>query len=235
MIRTVQITPTRVLVAPPMPETSNSVTRRYKDKLDAIIRVQFRDEGVRLHVSYAFGVLADIRLFTRRDRPTRSTGASASCRVFAEPCTTVSTWEVGDTCPLPRPRPSKSELAPGARPQLTPRDHAMWFICYDMIDREELLSWMGTVSETVVAKHAARMGLVSGTGSGTDNQPFSATRSVNLDIVMGEEYPDIERNGHCFTDGCSIAGIEIMRKAAAALGDRRGVNSAPSAIQFRLG
>lgn len=50
MIRTVQLTPTRVLVAPPQQETSNSVTRKYKDKLDGIIRVQFVDEGDRLHV-----------------------------------------------------------------------------------------------------------------------------------------------------------------------------------------
>lgn len=52
MIRTVQVTPTRVLVGPPQPETSNSVTRRYADKLDAIIRVQFVDEGERLYVNF---------------------------------------------------------------------------------------------------------------------------------------------------------------------------------------
>lgn len=52
-IRTVQVTPTRILVGPPQEETSNSVTRRYHDKLDAIIRVQFVDEGDRLHVSFA--------------------------------------------------------------------------------------------------------------------------------------------------------------------------------------
>lgn len=52
MIRTIQVTPTRVLVNPPQQEASNSVTRRYQDKLDAIIRVQFTDEEDRLFVSF---------------------------------------------------------------------------------------------------------------------------------------------------------------------------------------
>lgn len=37
----------------------------------------------------------------------------------------------------------------------------MWFIDTKAIDGLELRSWMGNVAETVVAKHAARMGLVS--------------------------------------------------------------------------
>lgn len=53
MIRSVLITPTRVLVGPKMQEPSNSVTRRYIDQLDGIIRVQFADEEDQLHVSQA--------------------------------------------------------------------------------------------------------------------------------------------------------------------------------------
>ncbi|KAL1413347.1 hypothetical protein Q8F55_001106 [Vanrija albida] len=191
MIRTVQITPTRVLVAPPMPETSNSVTRKYNDRLDAIIRVQFRDEGDRLQV---------IHQARQTDEHDKEVGLMSRVRRAM-----YYGINVGGRRYLPIASSSSQQ-----------KDHAMWFICYDMINRDELLSWMGTVSETVVAKHAARMGLV-------------------WDIVLGDEYPDIERNGHCFTDGCSIAGREVMRKAAAALGDKRGVNSTPSAIQFRLG
>jgi RNA-dependent RNA polymerase len=44
---------------------------------------------------------------------------------------------------------------------LIDRDHAMWFIDSKAIDGLELRRWMGDVAETVVAKHAARMGLVS--------------------------------------------------------------------------
>lgn len=51
MIRTVQVTPTRLLIGPPQQEASNTVTRRYNSNLDDIIRVQFVDEGDRLHVS----------------------------------------------------------------------------------------------------------------------------------------------------------------------------------------
>ena len=50
MIRTVLVTPTRVLIGAPQQEGSNSVTRRYSDRLDGIIRVQFTDEEDRLFV-----------------------------------------------------------------------------------------------------------------------------------------------------------------------------------------
>ena len=54
MIRTVLVTPTRVLIGAPQREPSNSVTRRYADKLDGIIRVQFADEEDKLQVSQRF-------------------------------------------------------------------------------------------------------------------------------------------------------------------------------------
>ena len=67
------------------------------------------------------------------------------------------------------------------------------------------------------------------------SQPFSTSRIVNLDVTLGPEIPDIERNGSCFTDGVGLGGSEVMREAARALGFLRGINSTPSAIQFRLG
>jgi RNA-dependent RNA polymerase len=51
MIRNVLVTPTRVLIGPPQPEPSNSVTRRYSKSLDGIARVTFTDEEDRLWVS----------------------------------------------------------------------------------------------------------------------------------------------------------------------------------------
>lgn len=56
-----------------------------------------------------------------------------------------------------------------------------------------------------------------------------------MKINIGEELPDIERNGRCFTDGCGIAGREVLNQAALALNEKVGINSQPSAIQFRLG
>ncbi len=41
----------------------------------------------------------------------------------------------------------------------------MWFVDPSVIDIRELKSWMGDVAETIVAKHAARMGLVSAKAS----------------------------------------------------------------------
>ena len=41
------------------------------------------------------------------------------------------------------------------------RDHSLWFIDTSVIDSLDLRKWMGFVQETIVAKHAARMGLVS--------------------------------------------------------------------------
>ena len=52
MIRTVLVTPTRLLIGAPQQEPSNSVTRRYMDKIDGIVRVQFTDEEDRIFVSF---------------------------------------------------------------------------------------------------------------------------------------------------------------------------------------
>lgn len=66
-------------------------------------------------------------------------------------------------------------------------------------------------------------------------QPFSTSRSVKIDLQMGPQVPDIERNGYCFTDGVGFAGRAVLAEAAKALGYTWGINSRPSAIQFRLG
>jgi RNA-dependent RNA polymerase len=52
---------------------------------------------------------------------------------------------------------------------------------------------------------------------------------------MGPQMPDIERNNFCFTDGVGFAGRAVLAEAARALGHEKGINSQPSAIQFRLG
>ena len=72
MIRTVQVTPTRVLIGPPQPEPSNSVTRRYGDRLDGLIRVQFSDEEDRLHVcAWSHQATNNHRCKTTRNRQMR--------------------------------------------------------------------------------------------------------------------------------------------------------------------
>jgi len=64
IVRTVLVTPTRLLVSPPQQEPSNTVTRRYANRLDGIIRVIFSDEEDRLHVCHAH-LLSMILMSTR--------------------------------------------------------------------------------------------------------------------------------------------------------------------------
>ncbi|AFR96691.2 RNA-dependent RNA polymerase 1 [Cryptococcus neoformans C23] len=199
LIRTVLVTPTRLLIGPPQYEPSNSVTRRYHDKLDGIIRVQFTDEEDRLFI-------ADYMKLVDSINP--AVGIMARVRRALQFGLVIG----GET------------FYPVASSASQQKEHAMWFINNKVIDGLELRNWMGTVHETVVAKHAARMGL-----------PFSTSRIVNMKINIGEELPDIERNGRCFTDGCGIAGREVLNQAALALNEKVGINAQPSAIQFRLG
>ncbi|ORY35716.1 RNA dependent RNA polymerase-domain-containing protein [Naematelia encephala] len=199
MIRSVLVTPTRLLIGPPQQEPSNSVTRRYADRLEAIVRVQFTDEEDRLHVAE----------YTKQaDELQKDVGIMARVR--------RALWHgitIGGRTYMPVASSSSQQ-----------KEHAIWFIDNKKIDFLELKSWMGNVAETIVAKHAARMGL-----------PFSTSRIVQLDIKLGREINDVERNEHCFTDGVAVAGIEIMKEAARTLGATKGLNSTPSAIQFRLG
>ncbi|WVQ95053.1 hypothetical protein IAU59_002145 [Kwoniella sp. CBS 9459] len=199
LIRTVLVTPTRVLVGPPQQEPQNSVTRRYKDRIDAIIRVQFADEEDRLFagdkVKQADNLRPDVGIMARVRRALQHG------------------LVIGGQTYLP--------VASSASQQ---KEHAIWFINNRIIDGLELRTWMGNVAETVVAKHSARMGL-----------PFSTTRSVEMNITIGPQLPDVERNGRTFTDGVAMAGADVLRQAAFALGEKRGLNATPSAIQFRLG
>nr|XP_019011562.1 RNA-dependent RNA polymerase 1 [Kwoniella pini CBS 10737]OCF50343.1 RNA-dependent RNA polymerase 1 [Kwoniella pini CBS 10737] len=198
LVRTIQVTPTRLLIGPPQAEPSNSVTRKYADSIDGIIRVQFTDEEDKLYVVNMREIdtlRPDIGIMARVRRALHH-GLIIGGRRF-----------------LP--------VASSASQQ---KDHAIWFIDHKVIDNVALRRWMGDVSETVVAKHFARMGL-----------PFSTSRIVDMKITLGQELKDIQRNGRTFTDGVAMAGLEVLQNAAFALGERKGLNASPSAIQFRLG
>ncbi|ORX38450.1 RNA dependent RNA polymerase-domain-containing protein [Kockovaella imperatae] len=199
MIRTVLVTPTSVLVGAPQQEPSNSVTRRYADRLDGIIRVQFADEEDKLQ----------IQDFTKQcDQLRPDIGIMARVRRALQ-----HGLIVGGKRFLP--------VASSASQQ---KDHSLWFIDPTVIDGSELRTWMGSVDETIVAKHAARMGL-----------PFSTSRIVDLKITIGRNLADVERGKYCFTDGVGVAGRALMKEAAKALGTKTGINAQPSAIQVRLG
>ncbi|WWC93489.1 hypothetical protein V866_000324 [Kwoniella sp. B9012] len=198
LIRTVQVTPTRILIGPPQQEPSNSVTRQYKDRLHGIIRVQFTDEEDRLYVG-------DLK---QMDNLRPEVGIMARVRRALHHGLVVG----GQT------------FYPVASSASQQKDHAIWFVDHKVIDGLALRRWMGSVTETVIAKHAARMGL-----------PFSTSRNVDINIKIGNELPDIKRNGRTFTDGVAVAGQDVLIQAALALGEQKGLNAKPSAIQFRLG
>ncbi|CAO3704038.1 unnamed protein product [Rhizopus stolonifer] len=82
--------------------------------------------------------------------------------------------------------------------------------------------WMGDFSaEKVVAKHAARMG-----------QCFSSSVSVCVvDPGRIKEVPDIERNGHVFSDGVGSMSMELAKRVR----HQMNLPMDPSALQVRIG
>ncbi|KAH6607382.1 hypothetical protein Trco_003695 [Trichoderma cornu-damae] len=101
---------------------------------------------------------------------------------------------------------------------------AFFFCPTDHISCDDIRRWMGEVGHIrVVAKHAARLG-----------QCFSTTREMRGLPAPDVRYlPDIERNGHCFTDGVGIISKFMARMIIEEL--TLDVFHEPSAFQFRMG
>ncbi|KAG7139911.1 RNA-dependent RNA polymerase 1 like protein [Verticillium longisporum] len=105
------------------------------------------------------------------------------------------------------------------------RECGAYFFCETAhLKCTEMRHWMGNFNHIhIVAKFAARLG-----------QCFSTTREIrsirapNIQII-----PDIERNGHCFTDGVG----KISPFLASMVLEEMGLETVetPSAFQFRMG
>ncbi|EEY15962.1 RNA-dependent RNA polymerase [Verticillium alfalfae VaMs.102] len=105
------------------------------------------------------------------------------------------------------------------------RECGAYFFCETVhLKCTEMRQWMGNFNHIhIVAKFAARLG-----------QCFSTTREIrsirapNIQII-----PDIERNGHCFTDGVG----KISSFLASMVLEEMGLETVetPSAFQFRMG
>ncbi|RXG44751.1 hypothetical protein VDGE_02528 [Verticillium dahliae] len=105
------------------------------------------------------------------------------------------------------------------------RECGAYFFCETAhLKCTEMRQWMGNFNHIhIVAKFAARLG-----------QCFSTTREIrsirapNIQII-----PDIERNGHCFTDGVG----KISSFLASMVLEEMGLETVetPSAFQFRMG
>jgi len=116
MVRTVLVTPTRLVISPPQQEPSNSVTRRYADKIDAVIRVQFADEEDKLFVSDRSQKPREPRLKARfsmvPERPIRRGKMLASWPEFAERCSMALSLAAGGSSRLhPRPLSRSQRLS----------------------------------------------------------------------------------------------------------------------------
>ncbi|KAH7073349.1 RNA dependent RNA polymerase-domain-containing protein [Paraphoma chrysanthemicola] len=74
-----------------------------------------------------------------------------------------------------------------------------------------------------VAKFGARLG-----------QCFSTTRTMRINVNIVKIH-DVERNGHCFTDGVGRLSLFLAQMAAQELGLSNPFDDPPSLFQFRLG
>ena len=160
MVRTILVTPTRLVISPPQQEPSNSVTRRYANKIDSIIRVQFSDEEDKLFVSIIPSALcanSQVLDGTRDfDKLRPDQGPMARVRRALQHGIVLG----GKRFMPVASSASQQKYESSPRDVTERREHAIWFIDPKAIDGSELRAWMGEVAETIVAKHASRMGLV---------------------------------------------------------------------------
>ncbi|KAK4609894.1 RNA-dependent RNA polymerase 1 [Fulvia fulva] len=104
------------------------------------------------------------------------------------------------------------------------REHGAYFFASTAtLTAADIRKWMGNFTHiNVVAKYCARLG-----------QCFSTTRSIPHAVNI-EKIPDIERNGHCFTDGAGKISPFLARLIAHPYGLPNSDDDHPSAFQFRL-
>lgn len=105
------------------------------------------------------------------------------------------------------------------------RECGVYFFCpTDHVSCDDIRAWMGDFDHIkIVAKYAARLG-----------QCFSTTREIRGTGKPQVKYiPDVERNGHCFTDGVGL--ISKFFAQAITQDMTLDVLSEPTAFQFRMG
>jgi RNA-dependent RNA polymerase len=105
------------------------------------------------------------------------------------------------------------------------RENGAYFFCPAKdLTCADIRHWMGDfTSIKIVAKYAARLGLC-----------FSTTRAIRSNKTAINTIEDVERNGHCFTDGVGKISDSLSVMVANEL-SLPPSNPVPSAFQFRLG
>lgn len=225
------MTPTHCILNPPSAETSNELLREFSDFADRFLRVQFVDDdgdfpvnGETLVIDHELqgcdGVFARVRRVL-------SYGIHIAGRLYV--FATFSESQVRCVIPI-SPRSPKTNLPC--------REHGLWMISEDGdFTVAAILASMGDLSkERIIAKHAARQGLVSDTISKAVRsvilhliiQKLSTTRAVDNPVQV-ELIQDIQRNSQfvpgtlfvCRADYANLAPSPMERVTARRLSPRR--------------
>lgn len=102
------------------------------------------------------------------------------------------------------------------------REHGAYFFApTNDLSCADIRKWMGTFTNIRnPAKYAARLG-----------QCFSTTRAMKNRKIIVSTIPDVERNGHCFTDGVGKVSSFLMKL----IQEELRLQEEPSVVQFRMG
>ncbi|KAF2641494.1 RdRP-domain-containing protein [Massarina eburnea CBS 473.64] len=203
------ITPTGMLLRGPDWQVSNRVLRKYADKSEYFLRVFFADED---GVPVQHDPRADQDAVYKRFREVLREGITIAGRHF-------------DFLGF-----SHSSL----------RNHSAWFMApflerfmtpFFEIERwlyaKDIIEDLGDFTHIhCSAKCAARIG-----------QAFSDTIfavPIPMDAYVVEDEPDIERNGHCFSDGCGTISRELLESVWNSLPPmRRALRPTILQVRFR--
>ena len=207
LMHSVTVTATTIRVQPVTVELSNRIIRQYRNYADRFLRVRFEDDDYR----------GNSRIY-----------ATTSAKM-SEPFVRVKRALLKGIDIAGR----HYEFLAWGNSQL--RDHGAFFFApkeeildggkKTMTDAAMIVKVAGDFDdETIIAKRAARIG-----------QCFSTTRNIigRIDRVTRHDcIPDIERNGHMFSDGCGKISQLLAAQVSMQLKLR---GDPPSAYQFRLG
>ncbi|KAF2400341.1 RdRP-domain-containing protein [Trichodelitschia bisporula] len=106
------------------------------------------------------------------------------------------------------------------------REHGAYFFSPTAeLTLEDMRQRLGDLTDLKVpAKFCARLG-----------QNFSTTRAINTKVTVDDSLDDVERNGHCFTDGVGQISTHLAAVISTELNLVTTDQQPPSLFQFRLG
>ncbi|KAJ9096569.1 hypothetical protein QFC19_007101 [Naganishia cerealis] len=170
-IRRVYVTPSKILLFPPEPETGNSVLRAFKNP-ECFIRVTMTDEDDRIQMNPSVRAVDGIN---------ESVGTLARIRRVLN----HGLFLAGQ----------KFEFLAASASQM--REHGCWYVSSSGSDlgAKQIRRWMGNIEETIVAKYASRMGIPFSTTR--EVRGASIQRLPNAEDVKVGKYTFTDGAGLC--------------------------------------